>query len=198
MDKIIWPYYIWVYFDILKKLNLNYKKLNKLVGKESNRKREKLYYDMFEEITQLIPYSVSSGKIQINNDKGILELLNGEESFVEECFREMSVSESKWLYYIKQTRNNIEHSPHRILICALYGTNDYSKIVLNYSKKGADLKNIELDEIEYCYCDSAILNRIIKKLNVLFIKIRKDINQMAKNKIIDSELIKIYAKYRFN
>ena len=50
MEKTIrWPYYIWMYFDILKKLNSNYRKLNNLDGKNNNRKREELYYEIFEE-----------------------------------------------------------------------------------------------------------------------------------------------------
>ena len=47
-EKVSWPYYIWMYFNILKKLNSNYRKLNNLDGKHNNKKRELLYYEMFE------------------------------------------------------------------------------------------------------------------------------------------------------
>ena len=54
-NKPIWPGYVWMYFNILNELNLNYKKLNNLEGKKNNNKREKLYYEICEEITQIIP-----------------------------------------------------------------------------------------------------------------------------------------------
>lgn len=92
-EKVSWPYYIWMYFNILKKLNSNYRKLNNLDGKHNNKKRELLYYEMFEEITQIIPYKVKGEKIIIRENEGILELLDGELSFVKEYFDEMKVSE---------------------------------------------------------------------------------------------------------
>ena len=197
-EKIAWPYYIWMYFNILKKLNSNYRKLNNLDGKHNNNKRELLYYDMFEEITQIIPYRVKGEKIRIRENEGILELLNDELSFVKEYFENMLASEKEWLSYIKRTRNNIEHSPHRLLLCAQTGTKGHSNITLNYMKQGADLTKINWFNIEYCYCDSVILGKIISELNELFKQIRKEINKLEKEKKIENEIAKIYSRYRLN
>ena len=185
-----------MYFNILKRLNSNYKKLNNLDGKHNNRKREKLYYEMFEEITQIIPYKIDHGKLIIRNNQGILDLLNDELPFVKDYFVEMLSSEKKWLSYIKLTRNNVEHSPHRLLLCAQIGMKGSSNITLNYLKQGANLAKINWLDIEYCYCDNVILERIISKLNTLFIEIRKEIKKLKKEKKITSEIAEIYSKYR--
>ena len=195
--KVAWPYYIWLYFNILKQLNLNYRKLNNLDGKCNNKKREILYYDMFEEITQIIPYNIKRHKTKIKESNGILELLNGELPFVKKYFDDMLIRENKWLSYIKKTRNNVEHSPHRLLLCAQTGTKGSSNITLNYMKHGADLTKINLSDIEYCYCDNIILGRIINELNDLFKKIRKEINKLKKEKKIENEIAEIYSKYHF-
>lgn len=196
MEKTIrWPYYIWMYFDILKKLNGNYRKLNNLDGKNNNRKREELYYEIFEEITQIIPCHINDGVLKIRN-QGILELLGDDEKFVKKNLKDMIDSEKLRLYDIRQIRNNIEHSPHRLLICAQFGTKGSSNITLNYSSANADLDELLAKDIECYKCDSKILNEIISKLNELFKDIRKDIVKLAKSGKIDYGLIKIYSRYK--
>lgn len=196
MKKAIrWPYYIWMYFDILKKLNSNYRKLNNLDGKNNNQKREKLYYEIFEEITQIIPCHINDGTLKIRN-QGILELLGDDEKFVKTFLEDMINSEELYLYDIRQIRNNIEHSPHRLLICAQFGAKGSSNITLNYSRANTNLDNISAKDIECYKCDSKILNEIILKLNTLFKNIRKDIIKLAKSGKVDYELIKIYSRYK--
>lgn len=193
--EFIWPYYIWMYFNILKKLNSNLKKLNKLDGKKNNIKREKLYCEMFGEIAQIIPMKIINNKIIIKNN-GILELLDGEEKYVKEGFEEMKFSMGEFLYYIKETRNNIEHSPHRLLLCSQIGTKNHSNIIFNYIKPGVNVTNIGPEDIVYCYCDNKVLELIINKLNNIFILLRKEIYNKIKKGKIDPHLREVYSKYR--
>jgi len=85
MDKKnIWPYYIWMYFDIVKDINKNYRRLIKLHGTENHRKIEKIYYEIMEEITQVIPYGYEKKKVKLKYGEGMLELIDNEFSFVED------------------------------------------------------------------------------------------------------------------
>lgn len=197
MDKkYSWVYYVWMYFDILKKLNINYASLNKLDGLENNRKRELLYYDIVEEITQIIPYKIYKGKLHIRKQEGILELLNYDNNFVEKEFKKMLSIYREELSSIKQIRNNVEHSPHRILILSQLTSQGNSSVTINYYKKGTDLNEITVDSIECCHCDSDILGKIITELNVIFKQIRKEINFLSKSGKIDKNLMKHYSKYK--
>ena len=194
-NEFIWPYYIWMYFNILKKLNSNLKRLNRLDGKNNNAKRERLYCEMFGEIVQIIPVEIDHNVTKIR-DKGILELLNGEEKYVKKGFDEMNSSMGKLLYYIKEARNNIEHSPHRLLLCSQTGTKNNSSIILNYLKPGVNITNIGPEDIVYCYCNSEVLELIIDKLNNIFKLLRKEIYNKIKMGKIDPKLKGVYSKYR--
>ena len=68
INDYIWPYYIYVYFDILQKLNIDLKKLNSIDGgHDGNKKRELLYCNIIENITKLIPYSIKDGKEKLKS-----------------------------------------------------------------------------------------------------------------------------------
>lgn len=195
--KYAWAYYVWMYFNILKRLNTNYARLNKLDGLESNRKAEQLYYDIIEGITKIIPYKIDdekTKKLKIRK-QGILELLQNN-NYIEKEFNEILTNKREQLFYIKQIRNNVEHSPHRILILSQFTSSGTSSITINYYKKGTDLNKITADSIEYCYCDSNILGEIIAELNVIFKQIRKEINLLSKSGKIDKNLMKHYSKYK--
>lgn len=197
MDKkYAWAYYVWMYFNILKRLNTNYARLNKLDGLENNRKRELLYYDIIEEIIQIIPCKITDGKLHISKDAGILELVHYKNNFLEKEFEKILNDYYEELFYIRQIRNNVEHSPHRILILSQRTSSGTSSITINYYKKGTDLNKITADSIEYCYCDSNILGKIINELNVIFKQIRKEINFLSKSGKIDKKLMKHYSKYK--
>lgn len=197
-NKPIWPGYVWMYFNILNELNLNYKKLNNLEGKKNNNKREKLYYEICEEITQIIPYKDENGKLILRKKEGILDLLDGEEPFIETFLSNLLLKEQEALGYIKNIRNYTEHKPHRLLLCAQTGTKGNSEITLNFLKKSKDYSNISGFDILFCYCDSEIIKRIIRELNELFRDIRKRIYELEKEGLIDNELARCYSRYRLS
>lgn len=196
----MWPGYIWMYFDILNDLNLDLKKLNNLDGKSNNWKREKIYYDIFEKITQLIPYrfiNEEKGSLKLKEKNGILELLNGDEPFVREYLDNMINLRNESLSCIKTIRDNVEHSPHRILLCAMTGTKNFSSITLNYHKLGKVPPITNPDDIYCCKCNSIMVEKIVLDLNKLFIDIRNRIKELIKDGKVEPYFAKIYSKYRF-
>jgi len=193
--KIIWPYYIWMYFDILNKANKNYRILIKLSGKNNHKKIEKKYYEIMEEITQIIPCGYEKNRIKLKPKDGILELANNV-SFIKNDFKTILKKYNDELISIKVIRNNVEHSPHRVTLCAQVSGMGSSNITLNYYKKGSDLDNIKLDDLIYCHCSTLTLKNLISDLNELFKKIRKEIRKLSSKGKIDKELTTIYRKYK--
>ncbi len=191
-NKIIWPYYIWMYFDILKNVNKKYRKLVKLCGKENHRKIEKINYEIMEGITQIIPYGYEKKKLKLKSGEGILELIANDAQFIGEELEKILKKYNDELMSIKIIRNNVEHSPHRVVLCAQVSGAGTSNITLNYYKKGSNFNNINVNDLLCCHCSTNILKSIISDVNVLFKKIRTKILEEK----IDDNLARHYRKYK--
>jgi len=204
---------VFVYLRIMNNIN---KLLNKIINTNSkNRidKNEDMFYLLVTEILRIIPYRVENigqetdnkhnleddnyvediwdeemlvkyknKKIVLEKQDGILQL-KSKLKYIEEEYEKILYNEKLKAAFIQilKVRNKFTHEPHNLSACFLVGGNTSCHMGIYYKNELQLLSTIDIQVI-------------IKKLNLIFSKIRKDFIDKAKKSCVEYKAYPIYKK----
>lgn len=158
-----WINGIYIYFEILNEININFLQLIGLDCIHDVSLMEKLYLDISQDIIRIIPCVISkeTEEISLNTKDGIFDFKDDLNYLIND-FTELFNKNKDELYRIKKIRSKTEHVPHKLKAKSFVSGNCSSKIKFEY-------KNDKL------YVNTEELKKIIKNLNIIFTKVQKDL-----------------------
>ena len=205
---------LYVYLNIMNNIN---KSLNKIIKVNQNNNPDKtvdLFYLLTSEILRILPYKVfdiqekektnqnvikeeiindcldddsisleqKNKKIVINKNDGIL-LLRRRLDYIEEEYNKLILNESlkDVLINILKVRNKFTHEPHNLSVAFSVGCNTSCSMGIYYKDELEMLSTIDIQVI-------------VKKLNLIFIRIRKEFINIVKMHDKDFKQYPIYKK----
>lgn len=168
-EKSSYPKSIYCYFKIVKKINIDFRKI--LKHDMNLEKKEELFYNISGELLRLFPFKVKYDKdrnflYEFKND-GIIQLENNLNNFNGK-FTNILKKHYTTLYQTKKIRNKYEHEPHNINCVCFNNSNTYTEIIFKYKSENLVMNTKKLFEL-------------ISDINILFYETKKEILKYDKN-----------------
>lgn len=138
---------IYTYFEILKNINLSFRKLIKYNLKIEE--KEDLFYIISGEILRLFPFKIKYDEnnnflYELEND-GIM-LLKEEIKDLNDIYKNILEKHYTILFQIKTIRNKYEHEPHNIKCVCFMNGKIYTEAIFKYKEKNLTLNTLDLYE----------------------------------------------------
>lgn len=152
---------LYIYMSIMDNINKRLNELIKINVKNSPEKNIDLIYLIVSEIMRIIPYTYKDNKFILKKD-GIL-LLKNKLNFIEEDYNKILNDENleEALMNIYKVRNKFTHEPHNLFFDMSIGGETSYSVVINYKDNHHEISTIDLQII-------------VKKLNIIYEKIKND------------------------
>lgn len=183
---------LYAYFETLYNLN---RKLITICGIDIMNNRhsiilENKILEIIQDIPRLIPYTKKKGKIEIDNNDGLIEF-SDEILYIKKSYDDILQKNYGVLMQIKDVRNKYEHKMHGIKIV---GKTSYDKSVIELIFNLKVRNNGVEEEVDYGVDLIDIIN-LVKHINLLFGQLQRETIEFVEK---DEELKKYYNYKRIS
>ena len=179
---------LYVYLKIMNNINKVLKKIINTNWTTAPDNTTELFYLLTSEILRIMPYKREENKIILETQDGIFQL-KGKLNYIEEEYNKLATDEklTKSFLDILTVRNKFTHEPHNLSFGFSVSGENSCSIGIYYKNSLQMLSTIDIQVI-------------VKKLNIIFIHIRKDFINLVKKDYKEYMKYPMYKKvltYKF-